>query len=51
MMEMNLLAVVTPPSIYHSCSTRKALWEEKFKGKENLFVAMNMKNCGRPNVR
>ena len=48
---MKLLAVVTPPSIYHGCSTPKTFWEEKFTGKENLFLAMNMKNCGRRNVR
>ena len=48
---MNLLAVVTPPSIYHGCSTRKTFWEEKFTGKENLFLAVNMKICGRLNVR
>ena len=44
---MNILAVVTPPSIYHGCSTRKTLWEEIFTGKENLFLAADMKNCGR----
>ena len=48
---MKLLAVVTPPSIYHGCSTRKTFWEEKFTGKENLFLDVNMKNCGRRNVR
>ena len=51
---MNLLAVVTPPSIYHGCSTRKTLWAEKFTGKQGLnelFLAVNMKNCGRRNVR
>ena len=48
---MKFLAVVTPPSIYHGCSTRKTFWEEKFTGKENLFLSVNMKNCGRPNVR
>ena len=51
MMNMNILAVVTPPSIHHGCSTRKTLWEEKFTGKENLFLAVKMKNCGRHNVR
>ena len=51
MMNMKLLAVVTLPSIYHGCSTRKTLWEEKFTGEENLFSAMEMKNCGRRNVR
>ena len=32
MMNMKLLAVVKPPSIYHRCSNRKTLCEEKFKG-------------------
>ena len=50
-MNMKLLSVVTPPSIYHGCSTRKTFWEGKFTGKENVFVAVNMKNCGRLNVR
>ena len=48
---MKILAVVTPPSIYHGCSTWKTLWEEKFTSKENLFLDVNMKNCGRSNVR
>ena len=55
MMNMKLLAVVTPPSIYHGCSTRKKFWEEKFTGEENFtlgeFSAVNMKNCGCLNVR
>ena len=51
MMNMKLLAVVTPPSIYHGCSTQKTFWEGKFTGEEKLFSAMNMKNCGRRNVR
>ena len=55
MMKMKLLSVVTAPSIYHGCSTQKALWEEKFTGEENFtlgeFSSMNMKNCGRHNVR
>ena len=51
MMNMNLLVFVTPPSIYHGCSTRKTFWEEKFTGEEKLFSAVNMKNCGRLNVR
>ena len=50
MMKMNLLTVVTPPSIYHGCSTRKTFREEKFTGKEKLFSAVNMKSCGRLNV-
>ena len=48
---MELLAVVTTPSIYHGCSTRKKFWEEKFTGEEKLFSDVNMKNCGRQNVR
>ena len=48
---MNLLAVVTAPSIYNGCSTRKMFWEEKFTGKENLFLSVSMKNCGRRKVR
>ena len=48
---MNLLAVVTPPSIYHGCSTRKTFWEGKFTGKQDLFESMSMKNCSQRNVR
>ena len=49
-MNMKLLEVVTPPYIYHGCSTWKTFWEEKFTGEENLFSAVNMKYCGRSNV-
>ena len=49
MMSMNLLAVVTPPYIYHGCSTWKTLWEEKVTLGE--FTAVKMKNCGRFIVR
>ena len=48
---MKLLSIVTPPSIYHDCSTRKTFWEEKSTGKEILFLSMNMKNCGRCKVK
>ena len=48
---MKFLAVVTPPSIYHGCSTRKMFWEEKFTGKENLFLDVDVKTFGRRNVR
>ena len=48
---MKFLVVVTPPSIYHGCSTRKTLWEEKFTGKQDLFLPVYMKNCGQRNVR
>ena len=48
---MNFLVVVTPPSIYHGCSTRKTFWEEKFTGKnQDLFESVNMRNCGQLNV-
>ena len=43
---MKFLVVVTPPSIYHGCSTQKTFWEEKFKGKQYLFQSVNMKNYG-----
>ena len=43
-MNMNLPSVVTPPSIYNDCSTRKTLQEEK-------FTPVNMKNGGNRNVR
>ena len=48
---MELLVVVTPPSIYYGCSTRKMFWEEKFTGKKDLFQSVNMKNCGCRKVR
>ena len=52
---MNLIVVVTPPSIYHSCSTRKTFWEGELTGEENFTLgelsAVNMKNSGRHNVR
>ena len=48
---MKFLVVVTPPSIYHGCSTRKTFWEEKFTGKKYLFQSVNMKNYGRRKVR
>ena len=51
MINMKLLAVATPPSIYHGCSSRKTFWEKKFTGEEKLFSAVNMENCGRRNVR
>ena len=51
MVNIKLIVVVTPPSIYHGFSTRKTFWEEKFTGEEELFSAMNMKNCGCHNVR
>ena len=48
-MNMKLLVVVTPPSNYYCCSTQKMFWEEKFTLDE--FTTVNMKNCGRKNVR
>ena len=48
MMNMKLLSVVTPWSIYHGFSTWKTFWEENFTGEENFtlgeFTAVNMKN-------
>ena len=55
MMNMNILAVVTPPSIYHGCSALKTFWEEIFTYEEELtlgeFSDLNMKNCGCHYVR
>ena len=49
---MKFLVVVTPPSIYHGCSTRKTFWEEKFtSNNQGLFESVNMRNCGQRNVR
>ena len=48
---MRFLVVLTPPSIYHGCSTRKKFWEEKFTGKKDLFHSMNTKLRGRYIVR
>ena len=48
---MKFLVVVTPPSLYHGCSTRKTFWEEKFTGKQDLFQSVNKKICGRRKVR
>ena len=54
MINMNLLEVVTPTSIYHVCSTRKTFWEENITGEEIFtlgdFTAVNMKHCGRCDV-
>ena len=51
MMNMNLLVVVTPPSIHNGCSTRKTFWEENSTGEEKLFSAVNMKSFGHRNIR
>ena len=48
---MNFLLVVTPPYIYHGCSTRKTFWEKKFTGKKDFFQSVNMKHCGHRKVR
>ena len=48
---MKFLVVVTPPSIYHGCSTRKTFWEGKFTRKQDLFLSVNMKNCDCCKVR
>ena len=48
-MNMNLLAVLTPPSIYHGCSTQNMLWEDKFTPGE--FTPTNMKKYGCYNIR
>ena len=48
---MKSLVVETTLSIYHGCSTQKTFWEEKFTGKEDLFLSVNMKNCGCRKVR
>ena len=48
-MSMKLLAVVTPLSIYHGCSTWKTFWEEKFT--LGQFKPVNIKDCGCRNVR
>ena len=49
---MKFLVVVTPPYIYHGCSTQKTFWEEKFTGKkQDLFEPVNMRNFGQRNFR
>ena len=48
---MKFLAVVTPPSIYHGCFTRKTFWEENFIGEEDLFLSVNMKNRSGRRIR
>ena len=53
-MNIKFLVVVTQPSIYHGCSTRKKFWEKKFTAEEDFTLgelsAMNMKHYGRHNV-
>ena len=43
-MNMKLLAVVTPLSIYHGFSTWKTFWEVK-------FTPVNMEDFGHSNIR
>ena len=42
-MNMNLPAVVTPPSIYRGCSTWMTFWEENFTPGD--FTPVNIKIC------
>ena len=55
MMNMKLLSVVRPPSIYHGWSIWKKFLEGKFTNEENFtigeFTAVNMKKIGRHNVK
>ena len=44
MMNMKLISVVTPQYIHHGCYNPKMFWEERFTGKEIVFLAVNMKN-------
>ena len=48
-MKLKLLAVITPPSMYHGCSTWKTFWEENFTPAD--FTPVSMKHGGRCNVR
>ena len=48
---MKFLVVVTPPPIYHGCSTRKTFWEGNFTGKKYLFQSVNMRNFVRRKFR
>ena len=47
-MNVNLLAVVTPPYIYQSCFTWNTLWKRSFTLGE--FKDVNMKFSGLSNV-
>ena len=55
MMNLKLLEVVTPTSIYNGSSTQKPFWDKIFIGEENFtlgeFTATNMKCFGIQNVR
>ena len=48
---MKCVVVVRSPYFYHGCSTRNMFWEEEFTGKKDLFLSVNMKNCGCLKVR
>ena len=48
-MNMKLLSVVMPLSIYHGCYNQKTFWKEKFTPGE--FIPVKMKNCGCRNFR
>ena len=48
-MNVKLLVVIMPPSIYHGFSTQKTLWEQKFRLGE--FTPVNMKSCVCHNVK
>ena len=54
MMNMKILAVVTPMSIYYGCSARKTFWGGIFTNEEKYtpgeFTAVNKKHCGHRNV-
>ena len=55
MISIKLLAVVTPPSIYYGCSSRKTFWEKNFTGEEKFtlgeFTDVNMIKYDCCNVR
>ena len=51
MMNMEILEVVTPPYIYHGCSTRKTFLEGKVTGEEKLLSAVKMEKCFCRNIR
>ena len=54
MMNMKLLSVVKPTSIYRGCLNWKTFWKEKSTGDEKFklgeFTAVNIKTYGRRNV-
>ena len=42
MKNINLLAVVTPPSIYHFCYTQKTFWKKRFTPMNIKIVVIAM---------